>query len=226
MRKAVCLLSGGMDSAVSAAIAKAEGYEIVPLTVQYNQRHIRELDSAKKLVRYFGSQKHKIFNIDLKQIGCSALTDKIKVPKGKSLEDIKSGGIPVTYVPARNTIFLSIALAYAEVVGAEAIFIGVNHTDSSGYPDCRPTYLKRFQEMANVATKAGVEGRHIRIEAPLLEMTKADIVRKGMELHVPFELTWSCYQGGKYACGVCDSCTLRLAGFSDAGKTDPLEYRK
>jgi 7-cyano-7-deazaguanine synthase len=226
MRKAVCLLSGGMDSAVSAAIAKAEGYDIIPLTFQYKQRHIRELESAKKLVRYFGLKGHKIFNIDLKQIGCSALTDELKVPEGKSLEEIRDGKIPVTYVPARNTIFLSIALAYAEVVGAEAIFIGVNHMDSSGYPDCRPEYLKRFREMANVATKAAVEGRPIRIDAPLLEMTKADVVKKGAELSVPFELTWSCYQGGKRACGVCDSCTLRLAGFAEAGKTDPLEYRK
>lgn len=224
--KAVCLLSGGMDSAVSAAIAKSEGYEVVPLTFQYNQRHIRELESAKKLVRYFGFKEHKIFDIDLKQIGGSALTDKMEVPEGKRLEDIKNGGIPVTYVPARNTIFLSIALAYAEVVGAEAIFIGVNHTDSSGYPDCRPEYLKRFQGMANVATKAAVEGRPMRIEAPLLGMTKADIVKKGAELNVPFELTWSCYLGGKRACGACDSCTLRLAGFSEAGKTDPLEYEK
>jgi 7-cyano-7-deazaguanine synthase len=224
--KAVCLLSGGMDSAVSAAIAKAEGYDIIPVTVQYKQRHIRELESAKKLVRYFGFKEHKIFNIDLKQIGGSALTDKMKVPENKSLAKIRERKIPVTYVPARNTIFLSIALAYAEVVGAESIFIGVNHMDSSGYPDCRPEYLKRFQEMANVATKAAVEGRPIRIDAPLLEMTKADIVKKGAELHVPFELTWSCYQGGKRACGVCDSCTLRLAGFAEAGIVDPLEYRK
>jgi 7-cyano-7-deazaguanine synthase len=224
--KAVCLLSGGMDSAVSAAIAKAEGYDIIPLTFQYNQRHIRELESAKKLVRYFGFKEHKIFNIDLKQIGCSALTDKMKVPENKSLAKIRERKIPVTYVPARNTIFLSIALAYAEVVGAESIFIGVNHMDSSGYPDCRPEYLKRFQEMANVATKAAVEGRPIRIDAPLLEMTKADIVKKGAELSVPFELTWSCYQGGKRACGVCDSCTLRLAGFAEAGIFDPLEYEK
>jgi 7-cyano-7-deazaguanine synthase len=226
MRKAVCLLSGGMDSAVSAAIAKSEGYEVAALTVQYNQRHIRELESAKKLVRHFGFPEHKIFDIDLKQIGGSALTDDIKVPEGKSLAEIRDGKIPVTYVPARNTIFLSIALAYAETACADAIFIGVNHTDSSGYPDCRPAYLKKYQEMANVATKAAVEGKPVRIMAPLLEMTKADIVRRGLELSVPFELTWSCYSGRERACGVCDSCTLRLAGFSEAGTADPLEYEK
>jgi 7-cyano-7-deazaguanine synthase len=178
------------------------------------------------LVRYFGFKEHKIFDIDLKQIGGSALTDEIKVPEGKSLEDIKNGGIPATYVPARNTIFLSIALAYAEVAGADAIYLGVNHMDSSGYPDCRPEYLKRFQEMADLATKRAVEGRPIKIMAPLSEMTKTDIVRTGAQLHVPFELTWSCYSGRKKACGVCDSCKLRLAGFSEAGMTDPLEYEK
>jgi len=226
MKKAVCLLSGGMDSAVCAAIAKSEGYDVVPLTIQYNQRHIRELDAAKKLVRYFGFREHKIFDIDLKRIGGSALTDEMKVPEGKSLEEIKNGRIPATYVPARNTIFLSIALAYAEVAGADAIFIGVNHMDSSGYPDCRPTYLKKYQEMADLATKRAVEGRPTKIMAPLSEMTKADIVKKGAQLHVPFELAWSCYSGRKKACGVCDSCTLRLAGFSEAGMTDPLEYEK
>jgi 7-cyano-7-deazaguanine synthase len=224
MKKAVCLLSGGMDSAVAAAIAKADGYDVTPLTIRYNQRHIRELDSAKSLVRYFGFKEHRIFDIDLKQIGGSALTDKMKVPEGKSLREIKNGDIPVTYVPARNTIFLSVALAYAEVAGAEAILIGANHVDSSGYPDCRPEYLKKYQEMANLATKRAVEGRPIKIIAPLIEMTKADIVKKGTELHVPFELTWSCYSGRKKACGVCDSCKLRKAGFSEAGIADMLEY--
>ncbi|MBN2014113.1 MAG: 7-cyano-7-deazaguanine synthase QueC [Candidatus Altiarchaeota archaeon] len=225
--RAVCLLSGGMDSAVSIAVAIKRGFDVYPLTFQYNQKNIRELDSAKKLVRYFALPQHKIFNIDLKQIGGSALTDNIEVPTGKSPEEIRRRGeIPITYVPARNTIFLSIALAYAEVVDADSIFIGVNSIDSSGYPDCRPEYLKRFQALSDVATKKTMEDKPIGIQAPLLEMTKADIVRKGMQLGVPFQLTWSCYKKGEKACGVCDSCILRLNGFKEAGYEDPLEYER
>jgi 7-cyano-7-deazaguanine synthase len=221
--KAVCLLSGGMDSAVAAAIAKAAGYGLYALSFQYNQRHSRELEAAKELVISLGVLEHKIFHIDLRQIGGSALTDEIAVPAGRK----KIGGdIPATYVPARNTIFLSIALAYAEVVDADAVFIGANSVDYSGYPDCRPEYFKKFQELADVATKKTAEGRRIKVEAPLLQMTKADIVRKGLGLSVPFESTWSCYQGRKKACGVCDSCILRLNGFAEAGVKDPLEYEK
>lgn len=216
--KAVCLLSGGMDSAVASAIAGSQGYKICALTFQYNQRHIRELLNAKKLARLMDVEEHKIFKIDLRQIGGSALTDDINVP-----EEV-SAGIPLTYVPARNTIFLSIALAHAEKIDADAVFIGVNSIDYSGYPDCRPIFIQKFQELADVATKKGVEGRRINIEAPLLYMTKAEIVKKGLELKVPFEHTWSCYRGGKKACGRCASCILRLKGFKEAGIEDPIEY--
>ena len=217
---AVCLLSGGMDSAVSCAIAKSQGYEIYPLTVGYNQRNSYELDMAKKLAIYFSDKPHKIFQIDLRQIGGSALTDQIEVPE-------EGGeGIPATYVPARNTIFLSIALAYAEIVDADAIFIGVNSMDYSGYPDCRPKYIEKYQEMANLATKRGIEGDPIKICAPLQNMSKKEIVEKGLELSVPFKDTWSCYRAGKTACNRCDSCRLRLEGFEAAGSKDPIEYEK
>ncbi len=227
MKKAVCLLSGGMDSAVAAAIAKSRGCEIYALTVHYNQRNIRELDSAKKLARYFRVREHKIFEIDLTQIGGSALTDEMEIPTGKTVDEIrKSEEIPVTYVPARNTIFLAIALAYAEVVDAGSIYIGVNSLDSSGYPDCRIEYMKKFQELSDKATKRAVEGNPIKIEYPLINMNKAGIVRKGMGLKAPFEFTRSCYGNGEKACGRCDSCTLRLNGFKEAGYTDPTEYVK
>lgn len=226
MKRAVCLLSGGMDSAVATAIAKSEGYEIYPLTFQYKQKNIRELDSAKKLVIYFKIREHKIFNIDLKQIGGSALTDELEIPTGRTVAEIKKGGIPITYVPARNTIFLGIALAYSEVLDADSIFIGANYLDSSGYPDCRVEYMKKFQELANLATKRAVKGNLIKIEYPLINMSKAEIVKKGMELKVPFELTWSCYDDREKACGKCDSCVLRLDGFKEAGYEDPLEYER
>ncbi len=227
MSKSVCLLSGGMDSAVSLAIAKSEGSQVYPLTFRYGQKNSLELDCAKDLVRRFGIRDHKIFEIDLRQIGCSALTDDFDVPVDKSLEEITGGKeIPVTYVPARNTIFLSVALGYAEVMGADNIFLGVNHLDSSGYPDCRPEYIKRFQALCDVATKKTVEGEPIKIRAPLLYMTKTDIIRRGMELDVPFELTWSCYESKEKACGRCDSCILRLAGFEEAGLKDPILYEK
>lgn len=227
MKRAVCLLSGGMDSAVASAIAKSEGYELFALTFLYNQRNIRELDSANKLVIHFEIQKHMVFNIDLRQIGGSALTDSLDMPAGKSADEIRGDNeIPITYVPARNTIFLSIALGYAEAVDADSIFIGANYMDSSGYPDCRPGYLKKFQEMADLATKRAVGGNPIGIEYPLIDMNKAEIVKRGMALRVPFGLTWSCYNDGEKACGECDSCALRLNAFKEAGYEDPIEYEK
>ncbi len=224
MKRAICLLSGGVDSAVASAIAKDHGYEIYAITFDYGQRHKKEIECAKKLAEFFRVREHKIFRIDLNEIGNSALTSNKKIPE-RRIEEIKnSRQIPETYVPARNTIMLSFALAYAEVKGADAIFIGANCIDYSGYPDCRPEYFKKFQEMADLATKMGVEGRKIRIETPVIEMNKADIIKKGFELGVPFQYTWSCYRGGEKACGKCDSCVLRLNGFKEAGFRDPIEY--
>ncbi|HDI72551.1 MAG TPA: 7-cyano-7-deazaguanine synthase QueC, partial [Candidatus Altiarchaeales archaeon] len=201
MKRAICLLSGGVDSAVASAIAKDHGYEIYAITFDYGQRHKKEIECAKKLAEFFRVREHKIFRIDLNEIGNSALTSNKKIPE-RGIEEIKnSRQIPETYVPARNTIMLSFALAYAEVKGADAIFIGANCIDYSGYPDCRPEYFKKFQEMADLATKRGVEGRKIRIETPVIEMNKADIIKKGFELGVPFQYTWSCYRGGEKACG-------------------------
>jgi len=219
--KAVCLVSGGMDSAVTVAIAKAEGREIYALTFDYGQRHRREVECAKSIVRHYKAKEHRTLKIDLALFGGSALTDRrMKVPKGRQ----KADGIPVTYVPARNTIFLSYALAYAEVAGADHIYIGANHIDYSGYPDCRPEYFAAFQRMADLATKRSVEGMPVKIMTPIIGLNKAGIVRKGIELDVPFELTWSCYEGARKACGRCDSCLLRLKGFSQAGAEDPVEY--
>lgn len=215
-KKAVCLISGGMDSAVASAIAKKEGYKINALTFNYGQRNKKELESARKISEWLGCE-HKIIDINLRQIGGSALTDEIEVP-----EIVE--GIPITYVPARNTIFLSFALAYAEVIDAESIFIGVNSVDYSGYPDCRPEYIKAFQKMANLALKRSVEGKPIKIKAPLLYLSKEEIVKKGYELHVPFEKTWSCYREGERACGRCPSCKLRMEAFKKAGVRDPIEY--
>jgi 7-cyano-7-deazaguanine synthase len=221
VKKAVCLL----DSAVSTAIAKSQGYEIHALTFDYGQRHKKEIECAKKLGEFYDVSEHKILKIALDEIGGSALTDDIEIPAGKNAAEIKnSQGIPQTYVPARNTIMLSFALAYAETIGAVAIFIGANYIDYSGYPDCRPRYFQRFQEMANLATRAGVEGGKIGIETPVIEMTKAEIIKKGFDLNVPFKYTWSCYRGGEKACGKCDSCVLRLEGFEKAGYGDPIEY--
>lgn len=226
MSKAVCLLSGGLDSAVATGIAKSKGYEIFALSFFYSQRHSREIDSAKKLVRFFKVKEHKILEADLGKLGGSALTsDEITMPTGKTFEKIKKNrGIPVTYVPARNTIFLSYALAYSEVIGADKIFMGVNAVDYSHYPDCRPEFIEKFQELAMVATKRGVEGKEVTIETPLMEMNKAEIIKKGHRLGVPFELTWSCYQGEEKACGKCESCVLRLNGFKEANLGDPLDY--
>lgn len=222
--KAVCLLSGGLDSAVAAAIARSEGYEIYALTFDYGQRHSIEVECARRIAEWLDSE-HKIFNINLNQFGGSALTDEIEIPSGKTIDEIRdSKEIPPTYVPARNTIFLSIALGYAEVIGAEAIFIGAHEVDYSGYPDCRPEYFEEFKKLAKLATKQGVEGNPVRIETPLIELGKTDIIRKGSELEVPFQHTWSCYKGDDKACGVCDSCVIRLNGFKEAGLEDPIKY--
>jgi len=213
-----------MDSATALAIAKADGFDVIALTIDYGQRHRREIDAAKKVAKHFGVRDHRVVSLDLTPIGGSALTDKaIRVPEQRRLEEI-GRGIPVTYVPARNTILLSYALGLAEATGAKAIYIAANFQDYSGYPDCRPEFYKAFQEVARLGTKRGVEGDVIEIRTPLIAMTKADIVRKGQELGVPWRLTWSCYQGGDKACGVCDSCQLRLKGFREAGVKDPLPY--
>lgn len=220
--KAVVLVSGGLDSATVLGIAKNEGYEIYALSFRYGQRHRKELECAKKLCMHYGVKEHKVIKINLDAIGGSALTDrKISIPQGR----IKREEIPATYVPARNLIFLSVAGAYAEVVGAEAIFIGANQVDFSGYPDCREEFLRSFEETLARGTKIGVAGKRIKVIAPLLHMSKAEIIRKGMELGVPYALTWSCYKGGKKACGACDACLLRLKGFREAGYEDPIEYK-
>jgi 7-cyano-7-deazaguanine synthase len=223
-RRAVVLLSGGLDSATAFAAARAEGFECYALSFDYGQRHDRELESARRVAAALGAREHLVLRLDLRAIGGSALTADIPVPKGRSGEAIGTG-IPVTYVPARNTIFLSHALAWAEVLESQDIFIGVNVQDSSGYPDCRREYIEAFQRMANLATKAGVEGRsRLRIHAPLISLTKGQIVRRGAELGVDFALTWSCYepQPDGRACGLCDSCLLRRKGFAEAGRRDPV----
>ncbi|ODS41818.1 MAG: 7-cyano-7-deazaguanine synthase QueC [Candidatus Altiarchaeales archaeon IMC4] len=221
--KAVCLISGGIDSAVTAAIAKSRGFAVHALTFDYGQRHKKEIECAKSIAKWLGAN-HKIIRIDLAQLGGSALTSDIEIETGKTPDEIKSSPIPATYVPARNTIFLSFALAYAETIGADVVFIGANAVDYSGYPDCRPEYIEAFQRMADLATKRAVEGAPIKIEAPILNLDKAQIIKKGKEMGVPFEKTWSCYKGGKKACGVCASCVLRLDGFKRAGVGDGVEY--
>ncbi|HON58324.1 MAG TPA: 7-cyano-7-deazaguanine synthase QueC [Smithella sp.] len=227
-RKAVVLLSGGIDSATTLAIAGSRGFELYALSFRYGQRHRVELNAARRITRQIGVRKHLIMDLDLRKIGGSALTGGMKVPKRLNVEDI-AGTIPVTYVPARNTIFLSLALAWAEVLGADDIFIGVNALDYSGYPDCRPEYIKAFEKMARLATKAGVEGkRRIKIHAPLIKMSKAQIIRRGIKLGVDYRLTHSCYDppAPELACGRCDSCLLRLKGFREAGIQDPIKYKK
>lgn len=220
MKNAVVLLSGGMDSAVVVAIAREQGYAVHALSVSYGQRHTSELDAATRVAAALGAVAHKTVNVDLRSIGGSALTDDIEVP------DAGGEGIPVTYVPARNTIMLSVALGWAEVLGATDIFCGVNAVDYSGYPDCRPEFIDAFQALANLATKAGVEGAGLRVHAPLQRMSKADIVREGERLGVDFGLTVSCYRADAdgRACGHCDACRLRAAGFADAGVADPTRY--
>jgi 7-cyano-7-deazaguanine synthase len=224
MRKAVVLASGGLDSTTVLAIAKHADYEIYALSFNYGQRHVRELDAAKKVAAFFGATEHLIIDIDLRRIGGSALTDDIEVPKDRNEVQIGQG-IPITYVPARNTIFLSFALAWAEVLNISDIFIGINAVDYSGYADCRPEYIEAFERMANLATKAGIEGRtRIKIHTPLINRTKAQIIKKGMELGVDYRLTWSCYDPTAEGapCGRCDSCVLRAKGFKEVGLGDPL----
>jgi 7-cyano-7-deazaguanine synthase len=223
---AVILLSGGVDSATAGAIAKAQGFALHALSFRYGQRHARELDSARRVAAHLGALSHKEIAFDLRAIGGSALTDQIEVPKSRSESEI-AHDIPPTYVPARNTIFLSFGLALAERIGAEDIFFGANQLDYSGYPDCREEFIHAFERMANLATKAGVEGKsQIHIRTPLLKMTKAEIIRTGLKLGLDYSLTWSCYDplpDGR-ACARCDSCQLRIKGFTEAGTTDPISY--
>jgi len=220
MKKAVVLLSGGMDSAVVAAIARSRGFAVYALSVRYGQRHSSELTAAAAVARALGVAEHNIVDIDLRSIGGSALTADIDVPNAGG------DGIPVTYVPARNTVLLALALGWAEVIGARDIWCGVNAVDYSGYPDCRPAFITAFEQLANVATKAGVEGADLRIHAPLMQMSKADIAREGMRLGIDFALTVSCYRADTdgRACGRCDACRLRADGFRAAGLTDPTRY--
>ena len=225
--KAVVLLSGGMDSATVLAVARSEGFEAYAISFRYGQRHVIELESAVAVAAALGAKGHVIADIDLRVFGGSALTADIAVPKGRSATEM-GGGIPVTYVPARNTIFLSLALAYAEVLGASDIFIGVNALDYSGSPDCRPEYLAAFERMGSLATRAGVESAtRLKIHAPLMALTKSGIVRKGLELGVDFALTLSCYDPGPGVrpCEACDACLLRAKGFAEAGARDPLLRR-
>jgi 7-cyano-7-deazaguanine synthase len=223
MRKAVVLLSGGLDSATVVAVARGQGFDTHALSFAYGQRHAVELEAARAVASSLGVREHVIVPIDLRRFGGSALTSDIAVPKGRSTSAMNQG-VPITYVPARNTIFLSFALAWAEVLGSQDIFIGVNALDYSGYPDCRSEYIAAFERMANLATRAGVEGKqHLTIHTPLIRMTKAEIIRTGMGLGVDYALTWSCYDPtpAGTACGQCDSCLLRAKGFAEAGVADP-----
>jgi 7-cyano-7-deazaguanine synthase len=225
-KKAVVLLSGGVDSSTAAAVARKEGYQLHALTFRYGQRHEREIEAAKRVAAFLGIKDHLTIDFNLRAIGGSALTDQIEVPRGRSIKQI-SHGIPVTYVPARNTIFLSFALALSEKIEGEDIFFGANQLDYSGYPDCREEYIRAFEKLANLATKAGVEGKtRIKIHTPLIQMTKAEIIKKGLELGLGYSLTWSCYDPTPegLACGLCDSCQLRLKGFKEAGFKDPIRY--
>jgi len=227
-KKAVVLSSGGVDSTTVMAIAADKGFDLYSLSFHYGQRHAFELKAAEKVARFFSVKKHLVLDVDLRQIGGSALTDDIDVPKSRPVSDL-SADIPVTYVPARNTIFLSYALAWAEVLRAFDIFIGVNAVDYSGYPDCRPEYIDAFEKMANLATRAGIEGKErLRIQTPLIEMRKAEIIRSGIHLGVDYAVTHSCYDPSSegFACGQCDSCLIRAKGFQDAGIPDPTVYVK
>jgi 7-cyano-7-deazaguanine synthase len=226
--KAVVLLSGGVDSTTALAIARRDGFEPYALTFRYGQRHAAEIDAARRVARAFHVARHEVVDFDLRRFGGSALTDDIAVPKDRTPEAMTQD-IPVTYVPARNTIFLSFALAWAEVLGADDVFVGVNALDYSGYPDCRPEYIAAFQTMANLATKAGVEGgRRFRVHTPLIALSKDEIIRTGLSLGVDYGLTTSCYDPSPAgeACGRCDACALRLKGFAAAGVTDPIRYQR
>ena len=222
--KAVVLVSGGLDSTTCLAIAREQNFDLYALTLNYGQRHNHELNSARMIIDFFNIHDHSIIDIDLAQFGGSALTDQIDVPKKRDLSDMDE--IPVTYVPARNTVFLSLALAWAEVLGSFDIFIGVNALDYSGYPDCRPEYISSFEKTANLATKAGVSGSSFKIHTPLIDMTKSEIIKVGLDLGVDYSLTSSCYDPDQEGnpCGLCDACYLRLKGFKETGITDPLNY--
>lgn len=227
MRRAVVLLSGGLDSATTLAVARREGFSAYALSVDYGQRHRRELECARRIAAALRAERHTVVTIDLRAVGGSALTDAIEVPKDRPYETMAEG-IPITYVPARNTVLLGLALGYAEVVEAFDLFIGANAIDYSGYPDCRREFLTQFERLANLATKAAVEGRGtFHVHAPLLQLTKGDIIREGTRLGVDFALTLSCYDpdAGGRACGQCDSCRLRLRGFQEAGLSDPARYQ-
>lgn len=225
--KAIVLLSGGIDSTTALALAQRQGFDVYGLTFRYGQRHEIEIEAARRIAHAFNVARHEIVEFDLRQFGGSALTDEIAVPKDRTPSEL-ARGIPVTYVPARNTIFLSFALAWAEVVGAADIFIGVNALDYSGYPDCRPEYIAAFQAMAGLATRAGVEGRQrLRIHAPLIALSKKEIILTGLSLGVDYAITATCYDPAPNgeACGRCDACLLRLKGFAEAGSRDPIRYR-
>ena len=225
-KPAVVLLSGGLDSATVAAIARRDGFSVHALSVDYGQRHRHELDAARRVAEAVGVRRHAIVSVGLSQFGGSALTDAIEVPKDRDDSQIEQG-IPITYVPARNTVLLSLALSFAETVGASDLFIGVNAVDYSGYPDCRPEFIAAFARLADLATKAGVEGRsHFTIHTPLIDLSKAEIIRRGTQLGVDYGLTHSCYDPNAEgtSCGRCDACHLRRKGFADAGLTDPLPY--
>ena len=223
-QRAVVLLSGGLDSATTLAIAKRTGAQLYALTFDYGQRHVREVESARKLAKHYKCKEHQVLKLDLAPLGGSALIDsKSEIPLDRSVEQIAEG-IPPTYVPARNTILLSFAMAYAEGVKANRVYIGANAIDYSGYPDCRPEYYRAFQKVAQLATKRAVEGSPVIIEHPLLWMSKSEIVREAVALGVPMELTWSCYLGGETSCGRCDSCQIRQKGFQEAEVSDPLPY--
>jgi 7-cyano-7-deazaguanine synthase len=226
-RKAVVLLSGGLDSTTVLAVAKDQGFEPYAISFRYGQRHAVELEAARRVAKAAGVERHVVCDIDLRVFGGSALTADVDVPKHESAEELSDEEIPITYVPARNTVFLSFALAYAEVVGSTDIFIGVNALDYSGYPDCRPEYIAAYEQMANLATRAGVEGNTLKIHTPLINLTKAETVELGTRLGVDYSLTLSCYDPDPEgrSCGHCDSCLLRLRGFADAGLADPVSYQ-
>lgn len=225
-RRAVVLVSGGLDSATTLAIARGDGFDCFALSFDYGQRHRYELDAARQVCSALGATRHVVFSLDLRPFGGSALTDDIPVPKDRS-DDQMSAGIPITYVPARNTVFLSVALGWAETLGASDVFVGVNAVDYSGYPDCRPEFIAAFERLANLATKSGVEGTvDWKVHTPLIELTKAEIIRRGIALGVDYSRTHSCYDPDEQgrSCGHCDSCLLRLKGFSEAGFPDPARY--